>query len=151
MATDESFHALGVPDNPEVFANPLRHIVFRRFFSTLGVGGYARLRTDVGRYAITKEPRDRGRFRTPSLREVGTQAAFMHNGAFTSLAQVVDFYDRAAGPGELRPLGLSADDKAALVAFLQTFTGRAPAVEAPTPPAYEPRPLGRAGEAGGAP
>ncbi len=151
LLTADSFPDLGVPENAAVFSDPLRHITFRRFFATLGVPGYSTLRRDLGRYAVTKDPEDRGAFRTPSLRAAGSQAAFMHNGAFRTLAEVVDFYDRGAGAHDgaaLEPLGLTAADKAALVAFLTTLTAPAASAQAPQPDAlpYAVRRRGRAGE-----
>lgn len=72
-------------------------------------------------------------FKAPSLRNVGLTGPYMHDGRFDTLAQVVDFYDRGvrAGPAldpRLRRgraplhLGLGAEDRAALVAFLMTLT-----------------------------
>ncbi len=72
-------------------------------------------------------------FKSPSLKSVGLSNAFMHDGRFSSLAQVVEHYNsgvqagpaldaRLIGPGGApRVLGLSAADKAALVAFLMTL------------------------------
>ncbi|MEC7233129.1 MAG: cytochrome c peroxidase [Planctomycetota bacterium] len=69
-------------------------------------------------------------FKTPSLRNVALTPPYMHNGAFATLEDVVDFYVTREGarpstaPGEtiLRPLGLGAGDRAALVAFLESLT-----------------------------
>lgn len=69
-------------------------------------------------------------FKTPSLRNVALTPPYMHNGAFTTLEEVVDFYVTREGarpttaPGEtiLKPLDLSAEDRAALVAFLESLT-----------------------------
>ena len=83
---------------------------------------------------ITDEGAGEGRFKAPSLRNVAVRGHFMHDGRFTTLEQVVDFYDhgvqpnpsldlRLRGPdGRPRRLGLSVTDKAALVAFLKTLT-----------------------------
>lgn len=83
---------------------------------------------------------DRGEtrlFKSPSLKNVALAGAFMHDGRFSSLAQVVEHYNsgiqagpaldpRLTGPGNtpLR-LNLSAADKAALVAFMHTLTDTA--------------------------
>lgn len=137
MLTDDGFHKLGVPENPEVFNEPLRHITFRRFFKTLGVEGYATLREDVGLYAVTKEGKDRGFFKTPSLREVGRTAPYMHNGIFKTLEEVVDFYDR------IKSLNLSDQEKKDLVEFLNALSGKEWAVESPLLPGYQARELGK--------
>ncbi len=83
---------------------------------------------DQGRYQITQNPADRGRFRTPSLRNVALTAPYMHDGSLRTLADVVAFYDRGGLPNPLqdrriRPLGLSRGEQADLVAFLNALTG----------------------------
>lgn len=79
---------------------------------------------DTGRYAITQRTDDYGRFRSPSLRNVGLRAPYMHNGRFKTLEEVVEFYDRGGDfPGisrtRLRVLHLTAQQKSDLVAFLK--------------------------------
>lgn len=69
-----------------------------------------------------------GRFKTPSLREVDRTAPYMHDGSLPSLEAVVDFYDKGGNGNpyldrELRPLGLSAAEKQALVEFLRSLNG----------------------------
>lgn len=64
---------------------------------------------DNGRQAVTNNPADRGRFRVPSLRNVGLKRTFMHNGMFQSLTDVIRFYARAPGsppqfPDNLDPI-----------------------------------------------
>ena len=79
----------------------------------------------------------RGTFKAPSLRNVGVRPRFMHDGRFTTLAQVVDFFDAGVQPnpgldarlenpdGTPKRLGLSTAQKAALVAYLNTLTDSA--------------------------
>ncbi len=50
---------------------------------------------DRGRQNVTGNPGDRGKFKVPSLRNVGLKRTFMHNGQFQSLTQVIQFYARA--------------------------------------------------------
>jgi cytochrome c peroxidase len=83
---------------------------------------------DLGRFEITLNPAHRYAFKTPSLRNVAQTAPYMHDGSLATLQDVVDFYDRGGGdvPGKssaLVPLGLSAADKQALVAFLRSLDG----------------------------
>lgn len=54
---------------------------------------------DPGRQNVTNAPNgaDRGKFKVPSLRNVGLRRQFMHNGQFTTLTQVIQFYARAPG------------------------------------------------------
>ena len=148
LLSDGRYHALGVPENPDILENPERHFTLRRFYKTLGVPNYANERTDVGRFAVTKDQRDRGKFRTPSLREVGQTPPYMHNGMLASLEAVVAFYDRGGGEGPnksplLRPLGLDAGEQRALVSFLHTLSGEPIRDEQPDLPDYAARPFGK--------
>ena len=82
---------------------------------------------DLGRYEVTQDPDDRWKFRTPTLRNVALTAPYMHNGALASLADVVAFYDQGGIANELldpllRPLHLSAAERADLIAFLGSLT-----------------------------
>lgn len=68
------------------------------------------------------------RFKTPSLREVARTPPYMHDGSLTTLNDVIEHYDKG-GPGrsvdpEIRKLGLTAAEKSALVAFIQSLNGR---------------------------
>ncbi|RKT47103.1 cytochrome c peroxidase [Thiocapsa rosea] len=83
---------------------------------------------DLGHYEVTQDPVDRWRFRTPSLRNVSVTAPYMHDGSLTDLDAVVAYYDRGGHPHpeldeRIRPLGLSAQDRADLVAFLHALEG----------------------------
>jgi cytochrome c peroxidase len=94
---------------------------------------------DVGRFAVTGKDQDRGAFKTPTLRNVSLRAPYMHDGAFRTLEEVVDFYDRG---GDVDPqksplifeLGLSKQEKSDLIAFLRSLTGQPPVGSAPAPP-----------------
>ena len=145
--SDGGFHALGVPENEQIFKDPLRHITFRRFNKVIGVPNFMNLRADPGHYAVTKEEGDRGKFRTPTLREVARTAPYMHNGALATLEDVVAFYDKGGGerPEQESPAqapGLTADERKALVEFLKTLSGEAVTAKAPNIPDYEIRKLG---------
>lgn len=147
LLSDGGFHALGVPENEQIFKDPLRHITFRRFNKVIGVPNFMNLRADPGLYVVTKEESDRGKFRTPTLREVARTAPYMHNGAFATLEDVVAFYNKGGGSGPnksplLKPLGLSADEKKALVEFLESLSGDAVSAKGPNIPDYELRKLG---------
>lgn len=81
---------------------------------------------DLGRFVVTGNNNDRGSFRVPSLRNVERRGSFFHNGQFTTLEQVVAFYNRGGdfnAPNKptnlIRPLGLSVGQQADLVAFLR--------------------------------
>jgi cytochrome c peroxidase len=95
---------------------------------------------DKGLGGITGLAQDEGLFKVPSLRNIELTAPYMHDGRFATLEEVVEFYNSGvvnnpnlspplrvptppgAPPGPPRRLNLTADQKAALVAFLKTLT-----------------------------
>jgi len=107
--SDERFHVTGV-----AWQQPAR--------------GQAIVLRDEGRFAVSHRSEDRGAFKTPTLREIGRTAPYMHDGTLSTLDAVVDFYDQGGRPNpqldpELRPLHLAADEKRALISFLKTLSG----------------------------
>lgn len=106
-------------------------------FHDLGLSFHGRSNQDLGRFAITRVDADRGRFRTPTLRDVTQTAPLMHTGMF-GLPGVLNMYNAGMvtlkrHPQErgdplipvksphLRPLGLNRQDLADLAAFLGTL------------------------------
>jgi cytochrome c peroxidase len=84
---------------------------------------------DQGRFAVSSRERDRGAFKTPTLREVARTAPYMHDGSLATLEDVVDFYSDGGRPNpyldpEIRPRNLTAEEKRAVAAFLRSLTGR---------------------------
>jgi cytochrome c peroxidase len=134
--SDGEFYVQGVPENTEVWADPVRHITFRRFFRQLGVPNYRALDTDPGLFALTKEEPDRGAFRTAPLREVARTAPFMHNGTFETLEEVIAFYN------ERDELDLTSIEVDMLVAFLENLSSEPVEVEPTDQPDYQLRTLG---------
>lgn len=138
VGSDGKLHKTGVPEHPGVWNEPLRAITMLRHYSTNGMPNYMKARTDVGSYAITKEPQDIGKFNTPSIRDLKYTAPYMHNGTMKTLDEVVDFYNKGGGAGsELKPLNLSAAEQKALVAFLESLSGDPVIVEPPKMPDYK--------------
>ena len=88
--------------------------------------------TDAGRFKVTQAESDRGKFVTPSLRNVAVAGPYMHDGRFQTLDQVIDHYasgvqrtatlDPNLAKHPVTGLPLSAADKQALVAFLNSLT-----------------------------
>jgi cytochrome c peroxidase len=83
---------------------------------------------DLGRYEITRDPADRWKFRTPTLRNVALTAPYMHDGSIGTLREVIGFYNRGGVTNPLQdsriqPLGLTETEQEALVAFLESLTG----------------------------
>lgn len=140
LFTDQQFHDLGLRTDPKLLDDPERHVTFRRFFRGLGTPNYRNLTDDAGRFVVHFKPDDRGKFRTPSLRELKHTAPYMHDGRFKTLAEVIDFYDR--GPKGLKPLGLTADEKGHLIAYLEALSSDPVKVVVPELPDYSLLPLG---------
>jgi len=83
---------------------------------------------DLGRERVTGRAEDRGKFRTPTLRNVADTAPYMHDGRFATLEQVIDYYARGAmqNPNldsELHEFTLSTTEKADLITFLHALSG----------------------------
>jgi cytochrome c peroxidase len=107
-------------------------------FHNIGVG-MDRPSPDIGREAVTKDPKDRGRFKTPSLRNVALTWPYMHDGSVKTLADVVEFYDKGGVPNPtldvfVTTLELTDAEKRDLVAFMESLNGTMPAIERPTLP-----------------
>lgn len=96
-------------------------------FTNIGVG-MDQPDPDLGRYMITKEEKDWGAFKVPTLRESALSYPYMHDGSLATLEEVIDFYDKGGVSNknlhpQIRPLKLSESDKKALVAFLHALSG----------------------------
>ena len=63
-------------------------------FENIGTSLLSSEQEDLGRYLVTKNSEDVGKFRVPSLREVVRTGPWMHNGIFTSLADVIQIYNK---------------------------------------------------------
>ena len=150
LYSDFAFHNLGIPANWDLVA-------------------YDPESPDIGLRMVTNRPEHNGAFRTPILRNLtsgtdkGLSKAYMHNGYFKTLEQVVHFYNTAGVkdqcpvgtpvevamaddcwpppendgfigiPFAFGALGLTDEEEAAIVAYLETLNDLSP-VEAPTPP-----------------
>lgn len=107
-------------------------------FHDVGLSYYGRRLQDLGRYEVTKDPKDVGAFLTPTLRNIERTAPYMHNGLF-ELDGVINLYN--AGMPTLRrkphqendplfptkspllkPLNLTPSEKSDLKAFLLSLT-----------------------------
>ena len=78
-------------------------------------------------------------FKVPTLRDVALRAPYMHDGSVPTLEAVIDLYDRGgivrpSRSPKIRPLGLTASEKADLISFLQTLTEDPQQVARPLPP-----------------
>lgn len=125
LFTDHTYDNLGIPSNPE---NP-----FFRVGSPYNLRGRDTL--DLGLGAFLGDTAEYGKFRVPTLRNIALTAPYGHNGYFKTLEEIVHFYNvrdvEVFPPAEYAPtvnqeelgrLGLTAEEEAALVAFLYTLT-----------------------------
>ena len=102
-------------------------------YHNLGVGMDAD-EPDVGRYAETKEDKDFGAFKTPTIRNIVDTAPYMHDGSQETLEEVVEWYNKGGHKNphlsaDIKPLELTEQEKADLVAFMKACTGDFPKVE----------------------
>lgn len=72
----------------------------------------------MGRFLVTGNPKEIGKFKTPGLRNVARTAPYMHNGSIATLPQALEqeLYYRSLVSG--RPIVLTVDEKADLLEFL---------------------------------
>jgi cytochrome c peroxidase len=101
--TDNGFHNIGVKDRGD--------------------------KPDIGRFAQLPLPAMKGAFKTPTLRDVALTAPYMRNGIYKTLEEVVEHYDRGGDvkdnlSPEIKPLRLTPQEKADLVAFMKALTGK---------------------------
>ena len=108
--TDSDFHNLGVGWDPET-----------QSFA------------DEGRYAVTKEEKDKGAFKTPSIRDVSKRAPYMHDGSIKTLREVVELYSKGGIPNPnldrkidrrfAEQLDLTEQQVTQLVKFMEALDG----------------------------
>jgi cytochrome c peroxidase len=108
-------------------------------FYNLGVPQVGPQKEDLGRYNVTRLEKDKGAFKTPTLRSITETAPYMHDGAFQTLEDVIEFLDNGGGDDSnkshfMKPLGLTAEEKAELLAFMKALKGEELAFEFPTLP-----------------
>jgi cytochrome c peroxidase len=82
---------------------------------------------DNGRERLTQDPSDNALFKVPSLRNVEITSPYMHDGSIETLAEVIEHYNTGGSNhinknNLINPLGLTENEKADLLAFLETLT-----------------------------
>lgn len=94
-------------------------------FHNIGVKETNPAKPDLGRFETTKDPADKGAFKTPTVRDASLRAPYLHDGSEKSLEDLVEFYDRGGDTDDplldplIVPLRLTKAEKAALVAFMK--------------------------------
>ena len=102
-------------------------------YHNLGVGMEV-AKPDLGRFDVTKEEKDKGAFKTPTLRNIVHSPPYMHDGSQKTLEEVIEWYDLGghANPwlsDKMKKLNLTDQEKADLVAFMvEGLTGEFPIV-----------------------
>ncbi len=103
-------------------------------YHNIGVG-MAAAKPDLGRYEVTKDKKDWGAFKTPTLRNVAMSPPYMHDGSQQTLEEVVDWYDKGGHKNsglsdKMKVLNLTDQEKADLVAYMiEGLTGEFPVVK----------------------
>ncbi len=101
-------------------------------YHNLGIGMDKQM-PDIGREEVTKDPKDHGAFKTPTIRNVALSAPYMHDGTVKTLEEVVEWYAKGGHPNpslseKIKKLNLTDQDKKDLVEFMQACTGDFPKV-----------------------
>ncbi len=125
LFSDFRFKNIGVPANPN---NPF--LTLDASFNPDGANF-----VDLGLGAVLGDSNENGKFKTPTLRNIALTAPYMHNGVFNTLTEVVEFYNRRDvdnivpevnenidNRDNMGNLGLTNDEVADLVAFMQTLS-----------------------------
>lgn len=124
LFTDNDFHSLGV--GIELISPKLASLTKRIVnLPVQEVSNLIAQDTDVaalGRFSSTRKPSDIGRFRTPSLRNVAKTAPYMHDGSVETLEEAVELEAYYRSREANRPLVLSPQERADIVAFLKSLT-----------------------------
>jgi cytochrome c peroxidase len=128
FGTDNKFHNIGVAGKNRDFAALAREAAAmdeKTFAALTHREGFA----ELGRFIVTRQPKDLGAFKTPGVRDIALTAPYMHDGSEATLLDVVNFYDRGGEPnpyldGGIVPLKLTKQEKQDLVAFMESLTGQ---------------------------
>lgn len=147
LLTNQKYYNLGVPPYDGWETDEIAQITFRYELYAKGSTEemYRTFKDDPGAYFRAKDKSHLGKFRVPSLRYTKYTAPYMHNGMIETLEDVVEFYNQGGGENEfaktkselIKPLGLNDDEKADLVAFLESLTGERIVMEEPELPEYD--------------
>jgi cytochrome c peroxidase len=137
--TDNKFHNVGVAMNAKNFESLARKAaaVSERELADLA---HDQAYAELGRFLVTRQPKDIGAFKTPGLRDIALTPPYMHDGSEATLLEVIQFYDKGGEPnpnldGGVVKLDLTAQEENDLVEFMNALTGDGAAREAAHAPA----------------
>jgi cytochrome c peroxidase len=96
-------------------------------FHNIGVGMSSK-DSDLGRFKVTGEEKDKGAFKTPTLRDLLRTAPYMHDGSVKTLEEVIDLYIKGGEPNpwldpKMQRIDLTAQEKADLLEFMKSLEG----------------------------
>jgi cytochrome c peroxidase len=114
-------------------------------FHNIGVGADEKTGklADIGRWEISpigsKNPSEKGAFKTPTVRDITRTGPYMHDGSEKTLEEIVEYYNKGGNKNafldaEMKPLNLTDQEKADVVAFMKALTGETIVVALPTLP-----------------
>ena len=114
-------------------------------FHNIGVGADEKTGklADIGRWEISpigsKNPAEKGAFKTPTVRDITRTGPYMHDGSEKTLEQVVEYYNKGGNKNpfldaDMKPLNLTDREKADVVEFMKALTGEPVVVALPTLP-----------------
>lgn len=131
-AQEERGRALFVGDKAKCFDCHRMEDFTTDEFKNIGLYNSGNL-NDAGLYNISNKETDKGKFKTPGLRNIAVTAPYMHNGMFKTLDEVLEYYNNPQKfvPDAIniddvlkKPLGLTDTEKKDIVAFLKTLTDK---------------------------
>lgn len=126
LFTDHQFHSLAI--GLDRIERKLPELT-RRLVALRGDGGPLGREVlhdpdlaELGRFAVTLDPKDLAAFKTPGLRNVARTAPYMHDGSVATLGDAVDLEVYSRGARDDRPPILTPVERADLIAFLEALT-----------------------------
>lgn len=147
LLSNQKYYNVGVPAYDGWETDELAQITYRYELYAKGSTEkmYRSFKDDPGAYFRAKDKQHLGKFRVPSLRYTKYTAPYMHNGMIATLEDVVDFYNDGGGENMfsetkselIKQLGLSADEKSDLLAFLESLSGERILMDEPELPEYD--------------
>lgn len=101
-------------------------------YHNLGIGMDA-AEPDLGRFVVTNDEKDKGAFKTPTIRNVALSAPYMHDGSLQTLEEVVEHYVKGGTKNpwlsdKMTPIKMTSQQKVDLVEFMRSVTGSFPKI-----------------------
>jgi cytochrome c peroxidase len=127
--TDNKFHNIGVAmkGNFEQLAREAQAVAGKGAETQQAALAHKPGFEALGRWIVTRQPKDVGAFKTPTLRSVALTAPYMHDGSQATLEEVMDFYNKGGEPnpnldGGIRPLNLTKEESADVIEWMQSLS-----------------------------